>query len=257
MGETQKPRILDWIEEAEKIGVPPEAPPRRAYDEKVVAFIDILGMTDLVRDKERHDAEEILTIMGQVQKYVSTECEELIKNYEAIVLQLGDGFVIVAELDCINRLCKILSTVQWQALVYSHRLLRGALTAGEVVVSDDERYFIGPAIIEAYALERQNAIFPRIILVNEVEKYIKKAKTSIDFTYIVEDQDKIKYLDFIKYNIDAEKLSKKRLTHLLTTQGTRHMIKTEYEKLLDENKTVAQKYGWLISKFADCGIKLI
>lgn len=256
MRNKEESKIDEWIREAEIIEVPAEALPRRAYNERLVAFIDILGITNLVSDS-RYDAEEVLQIMGQIQNYVKNECEELVKESEAIVLQLGDGFVIVAELDCVNRLCEILSAIQWQALVYSHRLLRGALTAGEVVVSDDERYFIGPAIIEVFALERQNAIFPRIILVNEIEEYIKKAKLRVDFGYIVEDEDKMRYLDFIKCNIDTEKLSRKKLMSLLTTQGTIDMIRTAYETLMKEDKTVAQKYGWLISKFAYHGIKII
>lgn len=258
MSETERPRIVDWIEQAEKIEVPTKALPRRTYDERLVAFIDILGMTDLVQDKT-HDAEEIFTIMAGIQKYVGIECDELVANHKLDYIQIGDGFFIVTGLELINRLCEILSTVQWHTLIYSKMLIRGALTAGRVYVSSDDRLFIGPAIIDAYKFERENAIYPRIIFLNEIETCV--SKKLIKFNYIVEDQDKIKYLDFIKYSFDAEKLSEKTLDHLLTTRGIKTMLKTKYEILMLDNKSdkkkTAQKYGWLISKFAYQGIKII
>jgi len=210
MGKTSKLKVIEWIEEEEKIEVPIEVSLRRTYDEKLVAFFDILGMTEKVSESSV-DAEEILTIMGQIQTYVKTECNSLVKEKQLIPLQLGDGFFIVAELDCINELCNILSKIQWKALIYSNMLIRGALTAGKVVVGDDERYFIGPAIIEAFKLERQNAIFPRVIYANEINNYITGVK--VDFKYIVEGKDKIKYIDYIQHNIDNDKLTMKKLDH--------------------------------------------
>lgn len=256
MGDIEKPIILEWIEEAEKIKVPAEARPR-AYDDKLVAFIDILGLTDLAKEEEL--AEIVLTIMSQIQTYVRTECSALVNDHKLDYIQIGDGFVIVTGLRQINRLCAILSTIQWRSLFGSRVLLRGAITAGRVQGSTAEGFFIGPAIIEAYKLERDNAIYPRIIYMNEIENYV--SKKLITFGYITEDQDKIRYLDFIKHNYDTKKLSLKNLDHLLTTQGVKNVLKTEYERLIgdgnSDNKKIAQKYGWLISKFAYHGINII
>jgi hypothetical protein len=178
MGETQKTKIIEWIEEAKEIKVPTKALPRRTYDEKLVAFIDILGMSDLVSDTS-DNAEEILTMMSEIQTHVKTECDELVAKHKLDYIQLGDGFVIVTDLRQINRLCKILSNIQWHTLIYSKMLLRGALTAGRVKGSTADGFFIGPAIIEAYKLERENAIFPRIIYMNEIENYISKRRIKI------------------------------------------------------------------------------
>lgn len=257
MSEIEKPIIIEWIEEAEKIKVPTKAPLRRTYDDKLVAFIDILGVTTLAKDK--YDAEKVLNIMSQVQTYVRTECYVLVADQKLDYIQIGDGFVIVTGLRQINRLCKILSSIQWRTLIESKMLLRGVITAGRVQGSTAEGFFIGPAIIDVYKLERNNAIFPRIIYMNEIEGYV--SKKLIKFDYITEDQDKVKYLDFIRHNYDTNKFSEKKLDHLLTTQGVKSILKAEYERSIvgndTENIKIAQKYGWLISKFADYGIKLI
>jgi hypothetical protein len=134
-------------------------------------------------------------------------------------------------------------------------LLRGALTAGKIGMGEDLKYIVGPAFIEAFDLERKNAIYPRIIFADEIKKYIPDK--SITFKYIAEDNDKFKYLDFINHNIDIEKLTEKNLDHLLTTQSVKAILKSEYEKNKSTDKLVAQKYGWLISKLASHKINII
>jgi hypothetical protein len=230
-------------------------PPVRPYDEKLVAFIDILGVKDKVVEGG-DDAATVVTIMSQIRTYVETECNSRVKAESLHSLQLGDGFFIATDIQCINEICKILSTVQWQVLIESQMLLRGVLTAGKIAVGDDDKYFIGPAVIKAIELERKNAIYPRIIYINkEIDKYVKKQ--DMNFKYIIEDQDKIKYLDFIRYNIDSEKLTIRKLKQLLTEKEVNKTLKEAYEKKICGDKSVAQKYGWLISKFADHGIKII
>ena len=251
MSEIDK-QIKEWIAGPEEREIPPPALP---YDEKLVAFIDILGVTDKVA-VGGDDALQIVTIMKQVRTYVESECNTLFKEDRLISLQIGDGFVIVADTDCINEICKILSVVQWRVLIYSQMLLRGALTAGKVAVGENGEYFIGPAVIKALELESQNAIFPRIIYENKkIEKYINKE--DFEFKYIVEDQDKIKYIDYIQYNLDTEQLTGEKLEQLLTEQEVNKMLKEAYEKTMCKNRRVAQKYGWLISKLAIHGIKII
>lgn len=253
MNEPDNSKVLGWIEKEEKIEVTFKAPIRETYDDKLVAFIDILGMSDLQANSV--DAEDVLEIMRKIQKYVETECYELGFHRKLNYLQVGDGFLIVTDLDCINQLLVILSKVQWQVFVYSKMLLRGALTAGKVKVSEEEKLFIGPAIIDAFRLERKNAIFPRILYANEIEKYVPKR--SVKFEYISEDNDKFKYLDFIDFIYNTERLTRKRLDHLLTSEGIKYELKTNYDKFIIENKAIAQKYGWLISKFKRYNLKIL
>ena len=174
-------KIKAWIAGPEEKEIPPPALP---YKEKLVAFIDILGVTDKV-EKSGDDAAQIVTIMRQIRTHVETECNSLVEEEKLNYLQIGDGFFIVCDTDCVNEICKILSTVQWQVLIDSQiqMLLRGVLTAGKVAVGEDEKYIIGPAVIQALELERKNAIFPRIIYENKkIEKYIKTEDVNLRWT---------------------------------------------------------------------------
>ncbi len=245
-------KVQEWIKGPEDKQIPPPALP---YQEKLVAFIDILGVTDKVK-AGGDDAEEIVTIMSQIRKHVDTECSALLKEEGFNSLQIGDGFVIVADFNCIDEVCRMLSAVQWEVLVSSHMLLRGALTAGKVAIGENGEYFIGPAIIEAFILERQNAIFPRIIYENKkIDESI--AGNDFHYKYIAEDQDKIKYIDYVQDRRDNENWTTEQLGQHLAEFEVDKTLKEQYEKLMHENKGAAQKYGWLISKLASHGINIL
>ena len=249
----EKPKILEWIAETESIGTSPVMDiPKRAYNDKLVAWIDTLAMRNKMRNSD--DAEEIFTIMGKLQNYVENACADLVAKEKLNYLQISDGFIIVAELDCINELCEILCQIQWNVLFYSQMLLRGALTAGKVSMSDDSRLIIGPAFIEAFAMESENAIFPRILFANEIEDYI--GKDEIVFSYLKEDSDHFTYLDFLKYMIDKEQIPPKALRHLVQTQGVKKLLVDGYSENIQKRKNLAQKHGWLIARFAEYRIKL-
>lgn len=245
-------KVQEWIKGPEDKLTPPPALP---YQEKLVAFIDILGVTDKV-EKDGSEAENIVHIMNTIRSHVDAACSTLIKTEGFYSLQIGDGFVIIANFNNIDEVCKMLSTVQWQVLISPQMLLRGALTAGKVAIGEEGEYFIGPAIIEAFKLERQNAIFPRIIVDNnKIEESIKAE----DFTYpyIKDDRDKIKYINFLHNIMDDENWTPEQLGQFLTDHEVDKMLITQYETLKKDNKRAAQKYGWLISYLASHGVHIV
>lgn len=243
----------EWLKLPEEKEIPPPVLP---YKEKLVAYIDVLGVSDKV-ERSGGDAAEIVGIVNQIRTYVNAECSTLDDEGRLQSLQIGDGFFIVVNFDCVNEICEILSTVQWQILVYSHMLLRGALTAGKVAIGSEEEYFIGPAILEALRMESQNAIFPRIVVNKEgIEKYIKIK--DINYKYMVEDEDKFRYLDYIKQYMDNGKMTMEQLMEFLNKHEVNKVLKESYTKYISsKDKREAQKYGWLISKFAAHGIKVM
>jgi len=250
---SDKSKIMEWIAEAETTADASTMDiPKRAYNDRLVAWIDTLAMRNKMRESD--DAEEIFTIMGRLQNYVENACENLVAKGKLNYLQISDGFIIVADLDCVNELCEILCQIQWQVLFYSQMLLRGALTAGKVSMSDDSKLIIGPAFIEAFAMESENAIFPRILFANEIKDYIKEDE--IVFSYLKKDSDHFIYLDFLKYMIDKEQITTKELKHFLQTQGVKRLLVEGYSKNILKSKHLAQKHGWLIARFAEYKIKL-
>ncbi len=254
MNEARRPKIYEWVEEEERLPTPKVVKREKTYDERLVAFIDVLGMAERSLNAS---AEQVLTLMGNLRLRVRTECESLNKTDKVQFLQLGDGFTIIADLKSIDRLCGALSRIQLEMLVAHQMMVRGALTAGPIGLDQDVKYIVGPAFIDAFRLESRNAIYPRIILARKIEQYMTDRSIRISFEHIIEDNDKFKYLDFIGHNIAAKGNSSETLDNLLVTQGTKAVLKSEYETFLTDNEVVAQKYGWLISKLAEHSIKVL
>lgn len=249
--------MKNWIQEAEaeakgtrKSG--PSGTVPRVYDTRLVAWIDILGMRNKMRTEE--NAEDVFICMEKMQDFVDEACSSLAKEGRLSFLQISDGFVIIADIEVINEFCSILCAIQWRVLVHLRMLVRGAMTAGKVSISDDSRLIVGPGFIEAFALEAENAIYPRILFSNDVVKHMKAA--NLTFNHLKQDSDAFLYLDFMQHMIDTKKIIKKNLIHLMETEGVIRFLTDEYNAYIDKNKKLAQKYGWMISRFADQGIKI-
>ena len=230
--------------------------PKLPYEVQLVAFIDILGIKEQVI-KSGDEASKIVDMMESIRKNIETLCHEYTETKQIRLLQIGDGFYFVADKSCVNEVCNILAEIQWQVLVQWRELIRGSLTAGKVRVGKDNNFFIGQAIVEAFELERKNAIFPRIICEeSKIEEYVGKGIID-NITYINTDQDKLKYINYIRYKVDNDGLTEKKLKELIIDQGVGDALKKEYEALIGENKGAAQKYGWLFSQLEPYKVQII
>jgi hypothetical protein len=248
--------IDEWFKDETSFAIP-EKPdiPKREYEEKLLAWLDVLGMSRKILDSGSLDtgAENIITDIGKLKNCVENSCEKLRKDGLLDFIQLNDGFIIVSEINCIDELCEILCEIQWKVLVELKLPLRGALTAGQIVTSNDPKVIIGPAFINAYLMEDEIAIFPRILFSEEIFQYIDKTK--LKFLYVSEDADHLKYLDYIKYEIDLEN-DLRNFDNKLKVFGIKQLIKKNYADNIHHNKKLAQKYGWIINKLSACNIKV-
>jgi hypothetical protein len=254
---TAKLKVESWWDEETKVDSPnlETEVPKKSYSNRLVAWIDILGMRNMIKD-ESNEADTIFGVMEKLRSFVQTPCASLAKEGKVHYTQIADGFMIVADIECANDFCSILADVQWRVLVECQMLLRGAVTAGKVSVSDDPQIIIGPAYVDAYMLESENAIYPRVILTDE---FFSATKGHLNFPYIATDADKERYLDFLPYAIQKNNLDPKRVEHLLETQGVFKVLKDTIKKAnkaKSSGRSVSQKHGWTVSKLEMHKIKV-
>jgi hypothetical protein len=254
---TDTDKLIDgWFNDQVSFELPIKSDiPRREYDEKLLAWFDVLGMSKKILDSGSLDdgAENIITDIGKLRNCVENSCDNLRKQGLLDYIQLNDGFVIVCELNCIDELCEVLCEIQWKVLVELKLPLRGALTAGQVTASNDPKVIIGPAFINAFLMEDEIAIFPRILFSEDIYRFINKKK--IKFLYVAEDVDHLKYLDYINYELDLEG-NLKNFDNKLKVFGIKQLVKKSYFDNIDHNKKLAQKYGWIINKLSACKISI-
>ena len=100
-----------------------------------------------------------------------------------------------------------------------------------MIVDERLNTLLGPAVNEAYLLESQIAIYPRIIISNKIVDCEMRE-------YFKEDRDGIKYFDFLQFLQDNKSYSMNK------DEVNQHItFLREYTENSDNTKII-QKYKW-------------
>lgn len=186
------------------------------YDNRVVAFIDILGFRELVAStvgKEDYDNED------QIENIISTydairEIWDLDKKSNSLkrevitskkVTIFSDSIVVSFKITDQSEVFSTLLEIKWllMRMIYRGILCRGAVSLGKLIHND--KYIFGPALVEAYTLESKAALYPRVILDRSIIEIGAKYRSPIhsfseERTYVNDllekDSDGMYYVDY-------------------------------------------------------------
>lgn len=173
------------------------------YSQYYVAFLDILGFKDLVNNSE-NSCEYVLNIykfLNQYNDMFFSNIPETIKK-EIKMKIMSDSICIYINANIPNALHDLVTfctLFEYNLLLIDPCIfIRGGIVYGDMYVKDDIMF--GPALIEAYLLEENNAQFPRIIMCKstfdrgrtETDKQFQK---SLDF-WVFRDDDAFYTLDY-------------------------------------------------------------
>lgn len=147
------------------------------YSQYYVAFLDILGFKELVNNPKR-SCEDILQIYRYLNQYsdmffmFSGNEREGIKNNIKMKI-MSDSVCIYINSDITNALHDLVAfctLFQYNLLLIDPCVfIRGGIAYGDMYVKDDTIF--GPALINAYLLEENNAKVPRIIMCKSTLDY--------------------------------------------------------------------------------------
>ncbi len=131
------------------------------YQERVVAFVDVLGFADLVKasaaDAVAQDEVSTLIAVYKVFDWFTTEILEGIVDgsffSDTFILSATpeQAFFLIRET---GNLCRY--------LLLQGLPCRGAIATGQL--HHRERIIIGPALVDAYLTEKSVAVYPRILV---------------------------------------------------------------------------------------------
>lgn len=156
------------------------------YSDQYVAWVDILGWSDVMTGPEASSADTLARIDGALN-YVSTLPREVKEDKElADVMPIlgrrsnidvsifSDTIVILAP-DALGSLSDLfwrVSTIWHNLLVYCRFSCRGAIVHGGTFYNGFQA--IGPAIAEAARIEKTVAIYPRIVISDSVMTQLER-----------------------------------------------------------------------------------
>ena len=155
------------------------------YEDRVIAYIDILGFKEMIDntidvngnpiDEEINKINEIFDFCEKTIK--ADTIEEDTTNINAYpstsnIFYFSDTIVISFKKDTesgVYYTIKLIQELIYQLIINFEILCRGAIVIGKLYHPSEKRIF-GPAFIDAYKLENEQAKYPRIILSEEIIK---------------------------------------------------------------------------------------
>jgi hypothetical protein len=183
----------------------------------LVAYIDLLGFTDAVDSslaQEKNELLQLLQTFASVRKEAPVHDVQIdTPSYKYIVARPGfmsvsDSIIISYKIptsrDINMALIQLTNHISWVAAHALKKgfLIRGGISIGEMYYKDD--IFMGKAYIDAYRLESQLAIFPRVLihesLKDNTEHYFTKPDSQ-PFYRFIEDIDGMYMLDYFSVMI--------------------------------------------------------
>ena len=164
------------------------------YENRLIAFIDILGFSEIVKQSENDSKkiELIYSILDYLKNWETSESWDLklveieedaqrkgVKYFDirekTNCTSFSDSIVISVKVD--NNVNEMTSTLIANIayigaiLLEEGVLLRGGLTIGNIVHNENGTVF-GQGLIDAYELERNCAKFPRIVFSDKIIKHL-------------------------------------------------------------------------------------
>jgi hypothetical protein len=221
------------------------------YDDRIVAFLDILGFSELVY------SESNITPFAGIFETINSE--EYQRNFienpslkDLTITSMSDSIAISIkhdDADCYDKLIRLLLGVI-TLFADNNNILRGAITQGKLYHC--KNIIFGPAFVKAYKLERDIAIYPRCIIDDSVKEDLlalgKRGEAVFD--YFIEDFDGNAYLDVIPYIInsiprDPGYLQTLQRIHSLLVENLRKFKNIQG----DNNSKILLKYKWYAIRF--------
>ncbi len=188
----------------------------------LIAYLDMLGSTDkILKDTER---EQYLNTLKRIYEYalqIPGEINPSLSHYHMEMRIFSDNILIVNKLvdkdgakrdlrTELENMCTVVTRFQEHALENGW-LLRGAMTKGQLYF--DDMLVWGKALVKAHWMEEKIAIYPRVIIDDELVKDIQNVYSSQKGAKIIaikQDADGcyfLNYLDstvFIKFPFNEE-----------------------------------------------------
>jgi len=179
------------------------------YDERIFAFIDILGFADLVEASER-DPSQIIGIYKLLERAKSMAQLPVGHKFNYLQVDLSkfrshtfsDTITMSCPYESFDYFNAIIAWVmRYQYFMWAEEgaFLRGAIVYGKIFDEEDSSMVFGPAMVAAYRLETKTAKWPRILVDSSIVKKLPDDKRLRALQeYLRKDNAGNYYLDYLR-----------------------------------------------------------
>lgn len=224
-------------------------------EHRIIAFIDILGFKNLVKDQENIEKilkllEEIRKLNSQYKRYYEEKTGKTFLQIALDVISFSDHIILSLPLTSTEKYAS-----QREYSIFSHYfypwimklqkdflqkgfLMRGAIACGDIYYAGKNNIVVGESLNEAIEDETKLAIYPRIIISKSLMDHIKKIHKDdhIAMPFLQKDFDGLYFTPYLSHS------NKDQLKE----------IKLQIEKSILKAKNdfrAIQKWLWLVTHF--------
>jgi len=222
------------------------------FPKRFVAFIDVLGFSDLVYKNQHKELESYFQTVANILSDMQ------LNDNKIQSISISDSIILVAPegLDGFKKIIKAVRSIQ-RKLLFKNIFIRGAISFGEVYFDDKLNIIVGKGYIKAYLLEKE-AIFPRVIIdpaimsIMETDRvgFLKLVNATLEFdqhkNYIFNHNNSTKISNdaiFVDY---AYTISEGKISKIITK------VYSNIKKNLYSEQKLYAKYNWLRNYFLGC-----
>lgn len=225
---------------------------QEVYSKRIIAFIDILGFKEHIKKtgKDKEYAKKILKVMKIIEEREKDNYEGFLSEYNIgkEVTVFSDSVVISYPLNLGGSVFYVLmDLIHLQMdLIFHGILFRGGVVVGDLY--HDRNTVFGKGMIDAYQLESNCAVYPRIILtIDTVIQGIRHTPSQntpeMELEYILgllrKDKDGFYYIDYLR---QYQELDEEEYYYIMLKEA-RKLIVAELTSQTD--KGILKKYKWL------------
>lgn len=228
------------------------------YEKRIVVFLDILGFASIVQgtitkrgNTRRKQYDQIVDFLKLTRRISGVDEKDQVSKSKMIT-HFSDSIVISFRVEeksevfyCLMDILTLLVNA-----VFHGFLIRGGVSVGQLVHTETQLF--GPALVTAYYLESQAAIYPRIILGKEVldiggsshaDHHDEDTELGYLNSVVRKDSDELYYIDYFsaaQSELDEPDYDMPRYIDALKALCTHHNAVGK--------PALRAKHGWLKNK---------
>lgn len=175
---------------------------KHKLEEYVVAFIDILGSSKKIKE----NGEKSLNTVHNVYQNAMARCEALfdnesINNLKPKIRIFSDNIVVAVptnqngDFSAFIAVAILSGLIQHEFLQYKY-LVRGGIAIGDFFVDDTMLW--GKALLDAYYIENNVSVYPRIVVHPETVAKLHLATNEKRQKWIQQDADGLFFVDYMQ-----------------------------------------------------------
>lgn len=171
-----------------------------SYSKKMVAFVDILGFrnkTNKGKLEKQPVHDTLTTIRDLVKAYEQTNFYDCIPEYKDKIkyYTFSDSMLFSSTTDTFYTMVSAIAYLQFVCATKGF-FLRGGISYGEIF--DEDAFFYGKALNQAYELESKTACYPRVIISPSLNKDIETNNfLNLKENQFLKDFDGCYYINFL------------------------------------------------------------